>query len=86
MAWGQIAAGFAVAFATTMSGTQAQQVEGGPPILHVEDCGKTAVFECEYSGQRIGGLPQRMRVRHGRYVYSGYDQPTRDRERLWNDP
>jgi hypothetical protein len=84
MAWGQIAAGLAVAFASTISGTQAQQVER--PTIYVEDCGKTPVFECEGSGQRIGGSPQRMRVRHARHVYPSYDQPTRDRERLWYDP
>jgi hypothetical protein len=80
---GQIIAGFAVVFAGTISGTQAQQVKR--PTVYVEDCGKTPIFRCEYSGERIGGSPQ-WRVRHGRHVYNSYDQPTRDRERLWNDP
>jgi hypothetical protein len=34
-------------------------------------------------------LPERMRIAHfrsARHFLPGYDQPTRDREWLWNDP
>ena len=81
-----IAAGFAVVFASAISDTQAQ------PIVRVEDCGKTAVFECAASGQLMGGAshpyhPYHYGKRaHHIYLYPSYDQPTRDRERLWNDP
>jgi hypothetical protein len=89
MALGPIAAGFAVVFASAISDAQAQQFESGPPIVRVEDCGKTAIFVCAGSGQRMGWPPQRMRAvpfRHVRHFQRSYDLPTREREWLWNDP
>jgi hypothetical protein len=82
MACGPIAAGFAVVFASAISDAQAQ------PIVRVEDCGKTPIFVCAGSGQRMGGPPQRMRAVpvRPRYVHPSSDQPTRDLQRLWNDP
>lgn len=86
MARGQIAVGFAVVFASAISDTQAQ------PIVRVEDCGKTAVFECAASGQLMGGASRPYHYGHyGKrahhiYLYPSYDQPTREREWLWNDP
>jgi hypothetical protein len=81
----QIAAGFAVVFTIVTPGAQAQ-----PPVVYVEDCGKAPVFVCAGSGQSIGGTSHPMRVipfRHARHgFYPSYDQPTRDREWLWNDP
>jgi hypothetical protein len=83
MACGQIAP---VVFASAISDTQAQ------PVVRVEDCGKTAVFECAASGQLIGGASRsyhygyHRRPTHHIYVYPSYDQPTREREWLWNDP
>ena len=85
----QIAAGFAVVFASAISDTQAQ------PIVRVDDCGKTAVFECAASGQLMRGVSHPYhpyypyhygRRAHHIYHYHSYDQPTRDRENLWNDP
>ena len=58
----------------------------GPPIVRVEDCGKTAVFVCGTSGQWLGGPPRRMRVRPGHHVRHTSDQPTSDLQWLWNDP
>jgi hypothetical protein len=76
--------GVAVVFAGALSAAQAQ-----PPVVTVEDCGKTAVFVCADSGQRLGWPPRRMRVfpyRHARRFLFSYDYPTRLREWLWNDP
>ena len=83
MACGQIAP---VVFASAISDTQAQ------PVVRVEDCGKTAVFECAASGQLMGGVSRSYHYGYHRtpahhiYVYPSYDQPTREREWLWNDP
>jgi hypothetical protein len=82
---GLVTAGFAVVFAGAISSARAQP----PPVVYVEDCGKTPVFVCAGSGQRIGGPSHRMLVipfRHARHFLPSYDQPTRDREWLWNDP
>jgi hypothetical protein len=83
-ACGQIAVGFAVAFASAFSQAHAQ-----PPVVYVEDCGKTPVFACAGSEQIIGGFSHRTRAipfRHARHFPPSYDQPARDREWLWNDP
>jgi hypothetical protein len=84
MAWGQIAAGFAVVFVNAISSAQAQ-----PPVVYVEDCGKTPIFVCADSGQRIGAPSYRTRAihyRHVRHFQPSYDLPTSEREWLWNDP
>jgi hypothetical protein len=84
----QIAALFAVVFAGAISDTRAQSIEGGPLVV-VEDCGKTAVFVCGMSGQRMGGPPRRMgavHVRRSRHVQYSSDQRTPDLQWLWNDP
>ena len=74
----------AVSAASLLLAQPAAHAEAGPPIVTVEDCGKTAIFVCATSGQRIGWRPQRMRAR--RHVYPNSDEPTRDLQRLWNDP
>ena len=85
-ACGQVAVGFVVVFANAISDTRAQ------PVVRVEDCGKTAVFECAASGQLMGGAGRPYHPYHyGRrahhiYLYPSYDLPTREREWLWNDP
>ena len=80
----QIVAGLAVVCASAISSAQAQ-----PPVVYVEDCGKTPIFVCADSGQRIGAPSYRTRAipfRHVRHFQPSYDLPTREREWLWNDP
>lgn len=92
-ACGRTATGFSVVFACAISGAHAQ-----PPLVYVEDCGKTAVPVCADTGQR---MRRASRTYHyGHYVHYGYygkpahhiylnpsyDLPTREREWLWNDP
>ena len=48
-------------------------------------------FDCDLTDVRWRRcwLPERMRIAHfrsARHFLPGYDQPTRDREWLWNDP
>jgi hypothetical protein len=89
-ACGRIAAGFSVVFACAISGAHAQ-----PPLVYVEDCGKTAVPVCADTGQLMGWASRPYH--YGHYGYYGkrahhiylnpsYDLPTREREWLWYDP
>ncbi len=84
LACGQIAAVLAVVFSGTISKAQ----EGGSRVYEM-DCGKHAVVLCTRSGQWIAGPYRPIRVVHFRRTYHAHrcaDQPTCDREWLWNDP
>ena len=80
---GQIAAVLAVVFSGTIS-----KAEEGPGVYEM-DCGKHAVVRCVSSGRWIAGPYRPIRVVHFRRAYHAHrctNQPTCDREWLWNDP
>jgi hypothetical protein len=73
---GQIAAGFAVVFASAISPTQAQGIEVG----HGSEEGCPVVYT--YRQHAV----ERAHVRHARHVRRCSDQPMCDRQWLWYDP